>query len=97
MNADTAQKKGIKEGDIICLENFRGDKITGPVKLSQFVHRQAVSMVGLGGWAKGRPIAKGKGVNFNALLPADQKHIDPICGAFEINVMVKASKVEGGK
>jgi hypothetical protein len=54
-------------------------------------------MVGLGGWAKGRPIAKGKGINFNELLPADHKHIDPICGAFEINVMVKAYKPEDRK
>lgn len=97
MNADTAKQKGIREGDTICLENFRGNKVTGRVKLSQMIHRQAVAMVGLGGWAKGRPIAKGKGVNFNELLPADQKHIDPVCGAFEINVMVKAYKVASGK
>lgn len=94
MNADSAKKRGIKDGDTICLENFRGDKVTGKVKLSQLIHRQAVSMVGLGGWAKGRPIAKGVGVNFNDLLPADQKHIDPICGGFEISVMVKAYKVQ---
>ncbi len=93
MHEETAHQKGIKEGDIISLENFRGDKVTGKVKLSQLIHRQAVAMVGLGGWAKGRPIALDKGVNFNELLPADQKHIDPICGAFEINVMVKAYKV----
>ncbi|MBI4295951.1 MAG: molybdopterin-dependent oxidoreductase [Chloroflexi bacterium] len=97
MHADTAKEKGIKEGDVISLENFRGDKVTGRVKLSQLVHRQAVAVVGLGGWAKGRPIALGKGINFNELLPADHKHIDPICGAFEINVMVKAYKVDGRK
>ena len=35
------------------------------------------------------------GTNFNVLLPADQRHIDPICGAFEICVKVKAYKAEG--
>ena len=93
MHEETAAKKGIKEGDLVCLENFRGDKVSGRVKLSQLVHKQAVAAVGLGGWAKGRPIARGKGLNFNNLLPADHKHIDPITGAFEINVKVKAYKV----
>ncbi|MFC1874407.1 molybdopterin-dependent oxidoreductase [Chloroflexota bacterium] len=97
MNADTAMEKGLKEGDAISLENFKGDKVTGKLKLSRMIHRKAVAMLGLGGWARGRPIARGKGVNFNVLLPADHKHIDPICGAFEINVMVKAGKVEAGK
>ena len=31
------------------------------------------------------------------LLPADHKHVDPICGAFEICVKVKAYKVGGAK
>jgi anaerobic selenocysteine-containing dehydrogenase len=92
MHTDTAKEKGIKEGDVICLENFRGDKIKGKAHLSQLIHRQAVAMIGLGGWAEGRPIARGKGTNFNVLLPADHRHIDPICGSFEINVKVKAYK-----
>jgi len=95
MNAETAKDKGIDEGDIVSLENFRGDKIVGPCKLSKLIHRRVVAVVGLGGWAKGRPIARGKGMNFNELLPADCRHMDPICGAFEINVMVKATKVGG--
>ena len=73
------------------------DKIKGSLTLSRFIHRQALAAVGLGGWAEGRPIAKGKGVNPNELLPADHRHIDPICGAFEINVMVKIYKVENEK
>jgi len=93
MHAKTAKEKGIAEGDEVCVENFRGDKVNGRVHLSQLIHHQAVAMVGLGGWAKGRPIAKGKGVNFNNLLPADHKHIDPVCGAFEICVKVRAYKV----
>lgn len=97
MHEEAGKERGITDGNIVCLENFRGDKVTGRVKLSRFVHRQAVAIVGLGGWAKGRPIARGKGVNFNELLPADHKHIDPICGAFEICVKVKAYKVKSPK
>jgi anaerobic selenocysteine-containing dehydrogenase len=94
MNSDTAREKGIKEGEFISLENFQGASVKGKVKLSQLIHRKSVAMLGLGSWAKGRPIAQGIGVNFNDLLPADQKHHDPICGAFEICVMVKVNKVE---
>ena len=79
---------------MVCLENFRGNKATGRVKLSRLIHQQAVAVVGLGGWAKGRPVALGKGTNFNELLVADHKHIDPLCGAFEICVKVKAYKVD---
>jgi anaerobic selenocysteine-containing dehydrogenase len=97
INEDTARIKGLEEGDTVCLENFRGDKIKGRLTLSRFIHRRALGAVGLGGWAEGRPIAKGKGVNVNELLPADHKHIDPICGAFEINVMVKIHNVKDEK
>jgi anaerobic selenocysteine-containing dehydrogenase len=97
MHEEAGKERGIIDGDTVCLENFRGDKVTGRVKLSRLVHRQAVAVIGLGGWAKGRPIARGKGVNFNELLPADYKHIDPICGAFEICVKVKAYKVKSAK
>ncbi|MEE8419004.1 MAG: molybdopterin-dependent oxidoreductase [Dehalococcoidales bacterium] len=94
MHEDTAKKKGLADGDAIYLESLRG-KVSGRLKTSRFIHTQAVSVVGLGGWAKGRPIAKGKGTNFNELLPVDHKHIDPICGAYEICVKLKAYKVEG--
>jgi len=94
MHEEAGKERGIRDGDVVCLENFQGDKVTGRVKLSRFLHPQVVTMVGLGGWAKSRPIAIGKGVNFNELLPADHKHIDPICGAFEICVKVKAYRVE---
>lgn len=94
MHEEAGKERGISDGDMVCLENFRGDKVTGRVKLSRLVHRQAVAVVGLGGWAKGRPVAFGKGANFNELLVADHKHIDPLCGAFEICVKLKAYKVD---
>jgi len=97
MNEKTCERKGIREGDTICVENHWGDKVTGRVKLSQAIHPRAVAIVGLGGWAKGRPVAKGKGVNFNELLRADYKHMCPVVGSFEIVVRVKAYPVEDEK
>ncbi|MFC1902090.1 molybdopterin-dependent oxidoreductase [Chloroflexota bacterium] len=92
MNVETAREKGIKDGDIIFLENQWGDKITGNVKLTQLIHPKVVAAVGLGSWAKGKPIAQGKGVNPNALLRLDQKRFCPISGSAEPTARVKAYK-----
>ena len=58
------------------------------------VHPKVVAATGLGGWAKGRPIARGKGINPNALLRQDQTRFDPLSGASEPTVRVKAYKQE---
>ena len=92
MNVATAKEKGIRDGDTICLENRWGDKIVGRVKLTQFTHPKVVAAVGLGSWAKGNPISRGKGVNPNALIRGDQHHFCPISGSAEPSVRVKAYK-----
>ena len=61
MNTETAQKKDVEDGDIICVESHWGDKVEGRVKLSRLIHPKVLGVVGLGGWAKGRPIARGAG------------------------------------
>jgi anaerobic selenocysteine-containing dehydrogenase len=93
MNAETARKKGIQDGDTICLENRYGDKETGRVKLTQLIHPQVVAAVGLGGWAKGRTVGRSKGINYNGLLRMDQYHMCPVSGSAEPTARVKAYKV----
>jgi anaerobic selenocysteine-containing dehydrogenase len=97
MNMETAKKKGIKDGDTIYVEAPWGYKVPGRVKLVQAIHPQVMAIVRLGGWAKGRPIARGKGINFNALLKGDHKHICPIVGSIEESCRVKAYKAEVAK
>ena len=92
MNAETAKKKGIANGDTICLENRHGDKQTGTVKLSHLIHPGVLAAVGLGSWARGEPIAKGKGINPNALLRQDQHHCCWLSGSAEPTARVKAYK-----
>ena len=92
MNEETAKKKRIKDGDTICLENRWGDRVAGKVKLTQLIHPRVVSAVGLGSWAKGKPIARGKGVNPNALLRQDQHHFCLISGAAEPTARVRVYK-----
>ena len=95
MNADTAGKKGIKDGDTIEVESYQGRKVTGTVKLLQGHHPQTVGIAATAGhWAKGQPIARGKGTNFDNLLPMDFEHMDPICGNIETSVRVSVRKLD---
>jgi molybdopterin-containing oxidoreductase family molybdopterin binding subunit len=95
MNMEVAKRKGIREGDMIRVESHSGGEITGRVKLAQAIHPQVIAMVTMGGWAKGRAIARGKGVNFNELLKGDHNHLCPITGVVEGAVRVKVRRVEG--
>jgi len=95
MNADTAKKKGLKEGDTIEIANVYGRKVKGPLKLMEGQHPQTIGIVACTGhWAKGQPIARGKGTNFDTLLEFDHKHIDPYSHNIETAVKVKVRKLE---
>ena len=97
MNMETARKKGFKEGDVIWMENIRGDKVAGKLKLMKGVHPKVVSMCGhLGNWARGKPVGRGKGVNMNTLVRIDAQHICPITMAPETAARIKVYKA-GGK
>jgi hypothetical protein len=56
--------------------------------------------VGVGGHfghtSPGMPIARGKGINFNSLLPIDLDHIDMISTALDHCVQVRISKDGAG-
>ncbi|MEK7353853.1 MAG: molybdopterin-dependent oxidoreductase [Chloroflexota bacterium] len=94
MNASTAKKKGLKDGDTIELETYLGRKVTGTLKMLEGHHPLAVGIAGTAGhWAIGQPIARGKGTNFDNLLPMDFEHMDPVCGTIETSVRVSVKKV----
>jgi molybdopterin-containing oxidoreductase family molybdopterin binding subunit len=100
MNADTAKGKGLKDGDTVELESIPGRKVEGRLKLLKGMHPQTVSIAACSGhWAKGMPIAKDKGVNFDILLELDLKHVDPVSFNMETAVRIKIRKVEeqGGR
>jgi len=98
MNTTTGKKKGLKEGDTIEVETYQGRKETGIVKLLEGQHPQTIGIAATAGhWAKGQPIAQGKGTNFDNLLPLDFEHTDPICGTIETSVRVAVRKIKGKK
>jgi anaerobic selenocysteine-containing dehydrogenase len=95
MNVETAKKRGLKDGDLICLETPAGRKVTGTLKTMQGQHPKTVAIAACSGaWAKGAPVAYGKGTNFNILLESDFKHACPVSFSQETATMVKVYKVD---
>ncbi len=93
MNSGLAKQKGMKDGDIIWIENKYNVREKGVIKTMEAQHPKVIGIAGQGGlWAKGRPIAKGKGSNFCKLLPSYLRHYDPITGNIETSVAVKVYK-----
>jgi len=96
MNTESAKKRGIQDGDSVTMENPEGDKVTGKVKLMKGIHAQTVGCCGhLGSWARGKPVARGKGVNMNTLMRLTHKHLCPITLAPETCWRIKVYKAKG--
>jgi anaerobic selenocysteine-containing dehydrogenase len=94
MNATTAKQKGLNDGDPIEVETYLGRKVQGTLKILEGHHPLTVGIAGTAGhWAKGQPIARGKGSNFDTLLPMDFEHMDPVCATIETAVKVKVRKL----
>jgi molybdopterin-containing oxidoreductase family molybdopterin binding subunit len=92
LNEAVGKAKGIRNGDIVWLESPVA-KARAKVKLTQCIHPQAVGVGGhFGHWSPGMPIARGKGVNFNSLLPCDLDHVDKISTALDHCVEVRVYK-----
>ena len=95
MNAETARKKGLEDGDVVELESDRGRTVQGVLKTREGQHPQTIAMVGTAGhWAKGQPIARGKGVNFNALMDYRLSDCDPLSLSVEPCIKVKVRRVK---
>ncbi|MFH1676956.1 MAG: molybdopterin-dependent oxidoreductase [bacterium] len=96
INEETGKKKGLKDGDIIWVENKRGKKIKGPVKLVQGMHPEHLGVAGCHGhWARGTPISQGKGQFFDDLIIVDEKHTDSLTLGTDACVKLKIYKAEG--
>ncbi|MBI4286775.1 MAG: molybdopterin-dependent oxidoreductase [Chloroflexi bacterium] len=93
MNAKTAQEKGIKDGDTICIENKHGHKTTGHVHVIEGIHPQCIATsYGTGKWARGQPLARGKGPNTATLTEIDFDHTCPITMTAEAAFTVRVYK-----
>jgi anaerobic selenocysteine-containing dehydrogenase len=94
INEATAKAKGLKAGDIVEIESWRGPKVKGVLQTRKGQHPETLTVMGVSGhWAKGQPIAKGKGVNFNSLIDFRFGDMDPISASTEVCVKVKVKKI----
>jgi len=92
LNESVGKAKGIRDGDTVWLES-PVLKVRVRVKLTQCIHPEAVGVGGhFGHSSPGMPVARGKGINFNSLLPIDIAHIDMISSALDHCVQVKVYK-----
>jgi anaerobic selenocysteine-containing dehydrogenase len=92
INAETAKKKGIREGDLIVVESQFG-KTQGKAYLTQRCHPETI---GIGGNTGRKTRWMGKDLvhdtNYNDLLGARTGYCDPIDGAVEFIAAVKVYK-----
>jgi molybdopterin-containing oxidoreductase family molybdopterin binding subunit len=95
MNADAGTAKSLKNGDIVEIEASTGGKACGPVRLMKGLHPRTIGIAATAGhWAKGQPVAYGKGINFNFLMSVKFEECDPITFNIETCVKVKVKKME---
>lgn len=95
VNTDTANKMGLKAGDMVEIETNHGFKTAGRIQTRQSIHPECLGVMGVGGhWAKGMPIAKGKGVNFNSLIDFTIRGMDPLTATVDICVKCRLNKLE---
>lgn len=96
INTKTAEAMGLKPGDLVEIETSHGKKTTGRIQTRESIHPECLGIMGVSGhWAKGLPIAKGKGTNFNSLIDFNIKDMDPLSATVDICVKCKLRKLEG--
>jgi molybdopterin-containing oxidoreductase family molybdopterin binding subunit len=96
INAETGKKKGLRDNDVVWVENLDGKKIKGPVKLVEGMHPEQLGIAGCHGhWARGTPISRGKGQFFDDLINPDIRHTDSLTQGSDACAKVKVYKVNG--
>ncbi len=90
VNTETAEKKGLENGEEVWLETEKGYKVKGVVRVTECVHPEVIGIGGnFGHWARAEPIARGKGSHFNSLLTVDMEYIDMMTTAVDSCVRVR--------
>ncbi|MFN8233138.1 MAG: molybdopterin dinucleotide binding domain-containing protein [Actinomycetota bacterium] len=91
MNSATARTAGIEDGDRVKVETFEGQAQYAVARVTNLVHPEVIATQGGGGgWGAG---SSHEEVNFNALLPIDEDHIDFVSGALDSCISVRVDKV----
>jgi anaerobic selenocysteine-containing dehydrogenase len=91
INAETARKKGIRDGDEILIEARDGHSIRHRARLSQTIHPRVIGVCnGLINDSEFTRAAKGK--KFNWLLSDEWQYVDKIVQAIEADRAVRVRR-----
>ena len=92
LNTESAKKRGIKTGDTVCIESEVG-KVQGKVRVTECIHPEVIGIPGIfGHWAEGKPVGRGNGAHFNALIPFSLEKMDMISTGLDGCVKVRVTK-----
>jgi molybdopterin-containing oxidoreductase family molybdopterin binding subunit len=98
INAATAKRKGLADGQAVWIETESGRRVKGRLKLTQMVHPEGIGIGGCHGhWGEGMPVAKDKGVFFNGLLELDREHASPVNLNLDLCARVRLVPMEEGR
>lgn len=86
IHPQTAAGFGIREGDEIIVENWKGTKQRGIAHLTERIHPETIA-------ASQHKLKKG--INFNFLVVLDDDTLDYVGGAIDACLLVKVCKLEG--
>ncbi|MBN2060832.1 MAG: molybdopterin-dependent oxidoreductase, partial [Deltaproteobacteria bacterium] len=90
VNTGTAKRKGLDDGDEVCVESRHG-RVKGRIKCTQLIHPEVIGIPGCygSGTSMMSPEAR-KGTHYNRLLSGEEEtNIDPISGSITISPKVK--------
>jgi hypothetical protein len=73
---------------------MHGLKVKGKIRLTQGIHPEVVGIASnYGQWAKGKPIAKGKGTHDNSLLPINvEERTEWVSGNLDLCTKVRITR-----
>ncbi len=94
LHPEVAARKGLKDGDTVWIESEAG-RVKGELKLTEGIHPEVIAIGGGGGaWAKGKPVARGRGIHFGTLLPLVPERFDYSSGQVDGCIRVKVYRAE---
>lgn len=97
INAETATRKGIREGDAIHIESSHGATAVGIARLTEGIHPEAISIPGvLGRKITANSRSRGRGVHYNSLIRYTFDQMDMLSAALDACVRVRISKLGTG-
>lgn len=94
INPKTAERKGLKDGDLIYVEGQFGGKVgPHPVHLTELAHPDTLAVLsGLGRDVAGMNPVVGEGIAYNQLMPRSWDAVDVFTGGTENSPRLKITK-----